>query len=130
MITSVQCMIDKMTLKRPRQSSILSERREHAGHRVPAVFCAVPNSSGPCQERLSTWAFVKSADLLNKYSYTDRKLSHKAPPETVILLHADTFCHSCLDMAAAAGAFAGSILFYHSPHHHHEPLLRSKLMLS
>lgn len=77
MITSVSCVTDKVTLKLPRQSSILGEKREHASRKVPAVFFIVLKSIGSCQVRLFLWAFVSSGDLLNKHSYTGPKLGHK-----------------------------------------------------
>lgn len=43
-----QGMIKKMTLKLPRESSVLPERREHARQAAPAVFCAVPEYTSPC----------------------------------------------------------------------------------
>lgn len=55
MITFVLCMIDKMTIKPPKESS-LQDKREHAGHAVAAAFCSVPKSTGPSRMRLSSWA--------------------------------------------------------------------------
>lgn len=62
----VPCMIDKMTLKSPRESSRWWETRERAGHAVPAVSCAVLTSAGPHRVRLSCelcliWIPVRTA---------------------------------------------------------------------
>lgn len=77
MIMSVSCVTDKVTLKLPRESSILGEKREHANCKVPAVFVTVLMSIGSCQVILFLWAFVSSGDLLDMHSYTGPNLGHK-----------------------------------------------------
>lgn len=95
MITSFLCMIDKMTLKTLRASSILWERRQDADCTVPTVFSTFPKSTGHCQLRLPPWAFVLSGEPLDKHPFTGPKLGCMTPNKLAQKQTEDLIINSC-----------------------------------
>lgn len=67
----------KTTLKPPRDSSALWERRVHGPHHPYSVLHC-PTSSGPCWVRLSLWA-LPHGDRLDKHSYSRQKVGCTTP---------------------------------------------------